>query len=445
MGLILASWRVLTSAEDIHSPAQIVQEGTTEIQARQFESARRLLEQGVRKYRANADVWNLLGIADAELQRNEEAKSAFEHGLHLAPDSIPLNENIGLLFYKKADYASTRRFLQRAVELGSKQPPVLFSLAAAQLRTGERSEALATLKTLEPALSNLPGYWEERGRAELVSDAPQAEFSFGHALELQPNSIAALNGAATAAERQGFDEKALAYLVKAKMASPDDIETLAHFGAVCIRRDLGPDAIEALDRAHRLDPKNNAVLFLLARANISVQNWQQAYDLFDELSKRVPDYAGAFYAMGWIDIRLDRVQDARRLLEHALALEPGLIDARYDLAQLNLDGGQFDTAEKQLSEVLKQDPNYAKANAALGEILLRKGDLDGAQAHLEKAVEKDPGLASAHYRLSTVLFRKHLTERAERERTLAAGLQADAQRANRTQLKLALPEMESNR
>ncbi len=442
--MILASWCVPIDAEDLHSAARIAQSGAAEIQNGKLEEARRLLEQGVKQYRADPDLWNLLGIADAELQRTEEAKSAFEHGLHLAPDSISLNENIGLFFYKKGDYSSTRRYLEQAVKLGSKQPPVLFSLAAAQLRTGERAQALATLKALEPALGNLPSYWEERGRAELVNDATQAEISFGRALERQPNSIAALNGAATAAEREGLEEKALAYLVKAKTASPDDIETLAHFGAVCIRRDLGPDAIDALDRAHRLDPKNNTVLFLLARANISVQNWQRAYDLFEELSKRSPHDAGVLYAMGWIEIRLNRIQHARGLLERALALEPGLIDARYDLAQLNLDEGQFDLAEKQLGDVLKQDPNYAKANAAMGDILLRKGDLDGAQAHLEKALAQDPALASAHYRLSTVLFRKHETGRAERERTLAADLQADAKRVNRTQLKLALPEIQSS-
>ena len=71
---------------------------------------------------------------------------------------------------------------------------------------------------------------------------------------------------------------------------------LLHFGAVCLRRDLGPDALSAIERAHHLQPANNSALYLLARAHIALQNWQEAYDLFCEFTKRVPDYAPAYYA-----------------------------------------------------------------------------------------------------------------------------------------------------
>ena len=381
--------------------------------------AARLLQSGARQYAGSAEIWNLLGITDAELGRNKEAEIAFHRALSITPKSTSVNENIGLLFYRNSNFVGAKKYLASAVALGSNQPNVLFSLAAAQLRTGEPALALSNLKALEPSLNNLAAYWEERGRAELLTDPAQAETDFNQALRLEPNSVSALNAAATAAERQGLDEKALAYLIKARSIDPDNLETLLHFGAVCIRRDLGPDAIEALQKARHLDSNHTATLFLLARAHICLQDWQQAYDLFHEYSKRLPNDASAFYAMGWVEIQLDRTNDAQLHLEHSLALNPGLTDARYELAQLQLDAGQFDSAEQMLHLVLKQQPDHAKGQLAMGEILFRRGDLDGAQACFERALQLDTKLASAHYKLSTVLFRKHEEARATDERTLS--------------------------
>ncbi len=409
----------------------------------QSANASKLLLKTVSQFPKDVSLWNLLGIAETEAGDFKSAKNAFERGIALAPESPELNENIGLLFFREADYGGAKKYLSTAVKLGSSKPGVLFSLAAAKLRTGEPAEALAELNSLEPALSDKSDYWQERGRAELLIEPHSALSSFERAVALSPNNPVALTEAATAAEKQGLDEKALAYLIRARASAPNDVATLIHFGSVCIRRDLGPDARDALEKAHQLQPSNNAALYLLARANISLQNWQQAYDLFEQFSRRVPNYAPAYYAMGWLDIRLNRTDDARRQLEHSLSLDPALSGARYELAQLELDDGQLGPAEKLLRAVLAQNPSDPKANMALGEILTRRGKLDEAQTRLEAAVHQDPKLAAAHYKLSILLFRKHEPERAEKEKDIAANLNAEAKQASKTQLRLILPDSDS--
>jgi tetratricopeptide (TPR) repeat protein len=431
----------LAIAQPVANTAQA--EAMRRIQNREFDSASKLLHEELVRYPKNAELWNLLGIAEAELKQPESAKSAFEQGLALAPDSVSLNENIGFLYFRQADYVTAKKYLRHAVELGSQNPGVRFSLAASSLRTGDVDTALAELNALEPALGNVSDYWEERGRAEYLKNAVRAEASFGRALELKPNSVDALNGAAAAAEKQNLDEKALAYLIRARSAAPDDVPTLAHFGEVCIRRDLASDARDALAKAHRLDPANNAVLYLLARANIALQNWPEAYDLFNEFSKRVPTFAPVYYAMGWLDIRLNRVEDARRQLERSLSLEPDLEGARYELAQLDLDDGQIGPARELLEKVLKQNSADAKANMAMGDILMRQGKLDEAQRFLENSIRQDPKLAAAHYKLSILYFRRHETGPGEREKSIAANLNAETNRSSRTELRLVLPEAAS--
>ncbi len=422
------------------APATVADNAMREIQAGQYKQACSALRAELQHSPRNAELWNLLGIAETELNEDAEAEKAFAAGLALAPNSTSMNENAGLLFFREQKYGQAKVRLERARELGSQKPGVLFSLAASKLRSGEPAEALRELKSLEPALAGVAQYWEERGRAELPRDPVASETSFERALALSPQSLIALNGAAASAERQGLDEKALAYLIRARKAAPDDVPTIEHFASVCIRRDLGPDAIEGLDIARRLEPSNMGVVYLLARANISVQNWQEAYNLFQHFAKHNPTFAPSYYAMGWLDIRLDRVDDARQQLEHALRLDPALSGARYELAQLDFDDGQIEQAEKLLHTVLREAPHDAKANMTMGDILLRKGDVAEAQKYLESATRDDPKLAAAHYKLSQLYLREHQMQKSATEKALAADLNAEEKRNSKTQLRLVLPE-----
>lgn len=438
---------IVASAINVQASARNVQDviaGATErLQSQDYYAAAAMLQTAVSRWPDRADLWNLLGIARSELHQDAQARAAFEHGLQIAPRAVALYENLGLLFYRKRNYRGAKKALAQAVALGSEKSSVRFSLASSLLRTGDASRALEELKQLEPEYGKLAAYWDERGRAELLTDPVAAEQSFSRALALRPGDLAALNGAAAAAERRHQDEEALSYLIKAREAHPNDVRTLAHFGSVCIRRDLGVDAVDALKKAHQLDPSSSSILFLLARANVSLSNWQTAYNLFHTYSERVPNYAPTYFAMGWIDTKLNRLDDARRLLRHALALDPKLEDARYTLAQVELDDGDLDRAHRLLAEVLRADPHHAKANLAMGDVFFRQGKLSDAERYLKNAVRDDPDLAAAHYKLSLLYFRRHNTKQADAERVIAARLNAKTKKASRTQLKLVLPEMPS--
>ena len=228
--------------------------------------------------------------------------------------------------------------------------------------------------------------------------------------------------------------------MRARKLAPDDVDTLMHFGAVCLRRDLAADALEALEQAHRLAPGDNGALYLAARANIAVQKWQRAYDLFSEYAERVPTFPATYYAMGWLDRKLNRVPEARRQLEHCLSLASNYADARCELAQLELDDGHIDSAEKLLKQVLEEDPGHIAAKLAMSDIMMRRGSVDQAQDLLEKAVKEDPQNSAAHYKLSQVFFRRHMIDQGKAEAKLAASLTSAARNASRMELRLILPE-----
>ena len=410
------------------------------IQQGDFKGASELASAGLKVHPGEAELWNLLGIAEGELGKYQASEDAFQRGLRVAPRSATLEENLGLIFFKQSKYLATKEHLTRAVGLGSQKPGVRFSLAASRLRTGEAAQGLADLKSLEGALGGLSEYWEERGFAELKADPKGAASSFRRALDIQPESLRALNGAASAAEQQGSDEEALAYLIRAKNKAPEDVPTLMHFGVVCLRRDLGPDALTALNKAHTLQPENKSALYLLARANVAFQNWDGALELFQDFARKAPQYPVTYYAMGWLEIKTGRSGDARRDLEHCLRLAPDLADARYELGQLDVDDNRLEAAEREFATILQQYPSHVKANVAMADLDLRRGKLNDAQAHLERALAEDPNFGPAHYKLSQVLQRKHETERAQEEMAIAERLNERAKQQSKVQLRIAIPE-----
>jgi len=200
------------------------------------------------------------------------------------------------------------------------------------------------------------------------------------------------------------------------------------------------DALDALERAYKLAPSNDLALFLYARAQIAFQQWQRAHDLFSEFDRRVPKYAPAQYALGWLDLKLNRPGEAREHLEKSLAMDASQADPRCDLAQLDFDEDRLEEAKTQWLAVLKAQPRHVKANIGMADLLLKSGDLQGAKARYEAAIAADPESGPAHYKLSTVLLRLHENERAAQERARGTELNAQAVKAAKTVLVLAQPD-----
>ena len=417
----------------------VLARAAAQITARHFQEACLTLRPMAAPSPRIPDFWNLLGICESELHRSGAAREAFERGLQLAPDSIALHENLGLLYFNESKFDDAKSELTKAVALGSTQPGVGFSLAASEVRTGEPAKGLSRLRKLEEPLAGQSAYWTERGWVELASDPAAASASFDRALALSPDDARALNGAASAAEARHEDEKALSLLLRAKKAQPADLRILMHFGALCLRRDLSVDALSALEEAHKLAPSNNLALFLYARAQIAFQQWQQAHDLFAEFDQRVPNYPPAQYALGWLDVKLNRSAEARQHFEKTLSLDANQVEAKCDLAQLDLDEDRVADAESLFHSVLTAQPRHTRANIGMGDVLLRKGDLPGAKARYERAIASDGNSGPAHYKLSTVLVRLHENERAVQERARGTELNAQALKAAKTVLVLAEP------
>ncbi|MEJ7608178.1 MAG: tetratricopeptide repeat protein [Bryobacteraceae bacterium] len=231
--------------------------------------------------------------------------------------------------------------------------------------------------------------------------------------------------------------KALAYLLKARALAPASVPILVQFGRVCLQRDLGQDALDALAIAYRADSTNREALYLLAAAHITVEKYEESYRLLTEFARQESNNPTVYHSLGWLDLKLNRPDAARLHFERALQLAPSFPTALMELAELDLNAGQLDRSEQRVLKVLQQKPESARAYVILGDITSQRGDIESAQARYQTAIRYEPELAAAHSKLARILFRKRDVEGGSREQKLAADLQERGKKQSRQALRLA--------
>ncbi|HET8540193.1 MAG TPA: tetratricopeptide repeat protein [Anaeromyxobacter sp.] len=95
---------------------------------------------------AFAGAWSNLGMAHAALGREDDAVRAYEEAIRRGPRLVAPRNNLGVLLLRRGDVASARAVLEGAAALPSSGPHVLYNLALARLRAGDREGAIAALR-----------------------------------------------------------------------------------------------------------------------------------------------------------------------------------------------------------------------------------------------------------------------------------------------------------
>ena len=107
-----------------------------------------------------------------------------------------------------------------------------------------------------------------------------------------------------------------------------------HYKAGRERFDSGfvNDAIEAYEKAIKLEPNSAEVHLSLGHAYIKLKEHQKALKSFKRATDLNPDMAEAFYGLGLTNFNLRRHKDAAKAFKQATVVNPNLAKAHYGLA-----------------------------------------------------------------------------------------------------------------
>jgi Flp pilus assembly protein TadD len=125
------------------------------------------------------------------------------------------------------------------------------------------------------------------------------------------------------------------------------------------------EAMDAYDRALRVDPAKIDALLNCGTLHYEDGNFEKASEYFVRAISTQPDNALAHFNLGSVLEEVGNVQAARKHLRQAARLDPNYPDAQYNLAYVCEKLGAFAEAREHWQAYLKLDPvgpwsNYAR-------------------------------------------------------------------------------------
>jgi len=134
---------------------------------------------------------------------------------------------------------------------------------------------------------------------------------------------------------------------------------------------------------------------------------EQAAVEFEKVISAKPDDATAYYNLGTLYLRMDRLPESREYLDRAVKLRPDYAEAWNNLGMIAAKDGQEEEAIRDFQRSLAIRPTYQTALVNLGNLLRRKGSLGEAQELLERAVQVSPDDPEANYSLGMLYAKQN--------------------------------------
>ena len=158
---------------------------------------------------------------------------------------------------------------------------------------------------------------------------------------------------------------------------------------------------------------------------------ERAIAAFEHATRRDPEYALAWAALGgayslkgsFLSLR-DLIEDAIEIERRALSIEPDLADAHMWLGAALLNLGRTDEAMAAIREAIRLEPDNGQAHQALARAYwVGRGDFAAAIPEFEKAIELNPEAGYSYLQLALLLAWEGQYQRAEEISRRAVELQ----------------------
>jgi tetratricopeptide (TPR) repeat protein len=232
--------------------------------------------------------------------------------------------------------------------------------------------------------------WLSLGRLYRVAgDNVEAEKSYKHAMDINPNSEDALTGLAMVYSDVGDVKKAIEMLrvVTERDPSPRTLEALAQ--AYDQTRDY-KKAAEVLKKAIELVPDNARFKRQLAQNLLLSEQYDEALKLYTEIAGEDPKDPQTQLRISEIYRQKREYDKARAALDKARELDSENLDVRYEDVNLLADQGKTDEAVKALKSMLadmvkKSYSESEKANRVM--LLERLSQLYRSQKKYDEAMD----------------------------------------------------------
>src|SRR6267154_1158201 len=271
------------------------------------------------------------------------------------PGLAGLSHELGVAYYKKADYPNAITYLKKAREENPDDGEAIQLLGIAFYLAGRPADAIAPLEKVQTWFpsANVDASYILGICYIQIKDYPHARGAFAKMFGVSAESAAG-------------------YLFTARML---------------LRQDFGPVAEEYAQKAVSLDPKLPLAHFLLGELNLYHSKIPEAAAEFQKELQLNPGYAPAYYKLADAYSRVEKFDEAEKLLQRSIWLDSTSTGPYILLGKVLEKKGETELAVRTLQRALAMDANNPVPHHLLGQAYRDLGRHEDAERELKVAAQ----------------------------------------------------------
>lgn len=348
------------------------------------------------------------GNALASLGRLESAQTAFERAINLRKSwSLPYSA-LGALLVREGKDPEAEKLFRQALVLDAQDNVALRMLAEIRLRSGAAKEALELAQQATRDQNSSSGSWIVRAMAERANgDHVAARTSLEHALQNEPQNVAALLERAELSLDEKEYEHAIADLDQALKSRPDDKHLLARLAFAYQQTGKLEEAQRYAERAGIVitqpSPTAGIINVVGTPEEIRAANSEDpitSRKALASLLEKNPRNALLLARLG-ASYRSDDPSRSLDYYSRAAALEPANVEYATGYAAALVQARRFAEAATLLNHVISKNPQHYTAHANLATALYELKRYAEALPEYQWLLQAKPDLVVAYYFIAT--------------------------------------------
>lgn len=328
---------------------------------------------------------------------------------------------------QRGDYQTAIAGYHKYLELHPDNVEAKVNLGAALSHVGRFDEAIATYKSVLPALADKRMVLLDLGLAYYKKgDLANAREQFSALHQAAPNHVQAAILLADSDIRLGNAESAASVLGPLEQANSRNPDFDYELGLAMIRSGHRREGIPRVEKAGELGHSGDA--YMLAGATLlDLNEFEPARHDLEKALELTPKLPGLCTLVGMARDKTGDQKNAEPAFRQALQENPDDFQANLYLGALLYKQRHLDDAKIYLDKAVKLKPDDLMAHYESAMLKSTSGQYQAAADELEGVIKQNPDWLEPHVELSTLYYKLHRAADGAKERAIVEQLTAEQQ------------------
>jgi protein O-GlcNAc transferase len=331
------------------------------LQNGQFEEARVVCEQILKKDARDVNALHLMGLACANSGDLQKAVDLFKRALKIQPDSFEIHNNLGNILQAFGDNEGAYQSFLQASKLNATNFGVFYNMGNALTSLGRFAGAINAYQQAAKLETTNADIHVNLGLAhKATGDLEAAISSFQDALTIDGSHVnAAVSLGNVLMENDQLAEAVAIFRVVASV-NPQLFAVFNNLGVAETKQGLYQDSKKSLEKALELDSSAAEVYNNLGVVERLLGNYEAAIARFQSAIQRRPTFAEPYRNIGQTLAETGKPAESIEFFQKALTLEPDFLEARFELGV-----AYATTGDSEKSAAIFADLNQASSATAI--------------------------------------------------------------------------------